>query len=135
MMFISAIPQKYLSILYQGRHSVHPITGDDDISILRKYQYLQAESVVIDGDNKVEVGKWIGIFQAFGWKASIISSDTWMDYFGVYPDDPDMMHSHWMNVVKMRYPMMSVRDDNYEAILAACYLHDKHAHEKAAVFA
>ena len=134
-MFISATPERYLSILYQGRHSVHPITGDADISILRKYQYLQADGVVIDGDNKVEVGKWLGIFQAFGWKASVISSDTWMDYFGVYPDDPDMMRSHWINVVKMRYPMMSVRDDSYEAILSACYLHDKHAHEKAAVFA
>ena len=35
-----------------------------------------------------------------------------------------------MSVARLRYPMMSVKKDNYEAILTACYLHDKYENEK-----
>ena len=43
--------------------------------------------------------------------------------------------NHWMSVARLRYPMMSVKKDNYEAILTACYLHDKYENEKRMVFA
>ena len=70
-----------------------------------------------------------------GVDASIIKSDVWMKYFGIFPDDPKMRIDHWINVARFRYPLMPIKPDNYEAILAACYLHDKEKNESIGAFA
>ena len=58
-----------------------------------------------------------------------------MDYFGVYPDDKKLMVKHWLNVVKYRYPMLPAKTNNYETILAACYIRDKDVNESVGEFA
>ena len=135
MIFIAVCPDEYISILYQNRHSVHPLNDGINITMLRKYQYLKARCAILETDDQLEMGKWMGIFLSFRWDAEIVSSDEWMDYFGLYPDDPEEQINHWVSIVKLKYPMMSVRPDNYEAILAACYLHDREERAKRAVFA
>tara|TARA_Y100001951_G_C11279679_1_gene264450 strand:- start:812 stop:1216 length:405 start_codon:yes stop_codon:yes gene_type:complete len=134
-MFIAVDPNKYISILYQGRHSIHPIKVDTMMNILNKYKYANARCVVIDNEKQFDVGFWFGVFSAYGWKTDLVKTDEWMDYFGLYPDDKIERVNHWLSVAKLRYPMMSINKKNYEVILTACYLHDKYKAEQDAVFA
>jgi len=141
MIYVAVSPGQYMSILYQGRHAVHPLKKGIDMSVLRKYQLHQthrndkAYCAILNIDNAKEVGIWIGVFIALNWGFEVVSSRTWMDYFGLYPDDKDERDNHWMTVARLRYPMMNIKKDNYETILTACYLHDRHENEKNAVFA
>ena len=134
-MFIAVDPNNYISILYQGRHSVHPIELETMISLLNKYKYVDAKCVVISNENQFDVGFWFGVFSSYGWETEVIGTDTWMNYFGLYPDDKNERLNHWLSIAKLRYPMMKVDEKNYEVILVACYLHDKHKAETDAVFA
>ena len=45
------------------------------------------------------------------------------------------MVKHWLNVVKYRYPMLPAKANNYEPILAACYIRDKDVNESVGEFA
>ena len=141
MIYVAVSPCQYMSILYQGRHAVHPLKQGIDMSVLRKYQLHQthqndkAYCAILNSNEPKEVGIWIGIFIALDWGFEVVSSKTWMDYFGLYPDDKNERDNHWMTVARLRYPMMNVKKDNYEAILTACYLHDRYENEKNAVFA
>ena len=111
------------------------------MGILFQYQLQQmhrdtrAYCAILDTKDQREVGKWVGIFMAMDWGFEVIDSKTWMDYFGLYPESKKEQDNHWMSVARLRYPMMSVKKDNYEAILTACYLHDKYENEKRMVFA
>ena len=134
-MFIAVDPNNYISILYQNRHVVHPINLETMVGILNKYKYIDAKCVVLDNENQFDVGFWFGIFCAYGWDTQIIGTETWMNYFGLYPDDKNERLNHWLSIAKLRYPMMRVNEKNYEVILVACYLHDKFKAETDAVFA
>tara|TARA_R100000808_G_C2056077_1_gene89527 strand:+ start:174 stop:581 length:408 start_codon:yes stop_codon:yes gene_type:complete len=135
MIFIAVSPGEYISILYQNRHSIHPLNNGVRIDVIRKYQYLRAKCAILKSDNQLEMGKWFGVFQSFRWDVEVVSSNEWKNYFGLYPENPDDETAHWINVVKLRYPMMSVRPDNYEPILMACYLRDRTEQAGKAVFA
>ena len=141
MIYIAVSPKRYLSILCQGRHAIHPLKEGIDITILYQYQLQQMQKdtraycAILDTKDQREVGKWVGIFMAMDWGFEVINTTTWMDYFGLYPDDKKERDNHWMSVARLRYPMMSVKKYNYEAILTACYLHDKYENEKRMVFA
>ena len=135
MIYIAVVPDEYLSILYQNRHSIHPLGDYVCIDVLRKYQYLKAQCAILETENQLEMGKWLGVFQSFRWDIEIVSSDEWRNYFGLYPDAPDEEVQHWIDIVKLKYPMMPVKPDNYEAILTACYLHDRAERAERAVFA
>ena len=134
-MFIAIDPKNYISILHQNRHTVLPIEEGTILSILNKYQYVNAECIILDNNNRFDVGFWYGLALAYGWQIEIIDSKTWMDYFGLYPDDEKERTKHWINIAKLRYPMMKVDEKNFEVILSACYLHDKFKAELNASFA
>ena len=134
-MFIAVDPNNYNSILYQGRHAVHPIDLETMISLLNKYKYVDAKCVIISNENQFDVGFWFGVFMSYGWETEVIHATTWMDYFGLYPEDKNERLNHWLTIAKLRYPMMKVDEENYEVILVACYLHDKFKAETDAVFA
>ena len=134
MMYFAVIPSQSVSFLYQKSHSVHSIYEGFDISLLDKFRYVKSRCVIIDNGDTYNIGKWVGICEILRFEVYIIESNVWMDYFGLYPKQPNLMDEHWMNVVKYRYPMLPVKKDNYEAVLAACYLHDKHENESVGAF-
>ena len=135
MMFIAVVPGVCMSIINNKTHSFHYLDGGFKIEMFKRRKYMKTECVIVENDDQFTIGRWIGIFDAMGWKSSIIKSDIWMDYFGLYPDDPKMMTDHWINVARFRYPLMPIKPNNYEAILAACYLHDKEKNESIGAFA
>ena len=134
-MFIAVVPGVCLSIIHNKTHSFHYLDGDFKIDLFKRYKYLKTEVVIIERGDHFNIGRWVGIFDAMRWETSIIKSDVWMKYFGLFPDDPKMRIDHWINVARFRYPLMPIKPDNYEAILAACYLHDKEKNESIGAFA
>ncbi len=134
MMYMAVVPGQCLSMLYNGAHSYHYINKGFTMALFKRYEYVRAECVIIDNGSVFEIGRWTGVFDALGWSYRIIDSNEWMRYFGLWPEDPILMDQHWMDVVKYRYPMIPVRRDNYEPILAACYLHDKDTNESVGAF-
>tara|TARA_R110000744_G_scaffold336979_1_gene442249 strand:- start:205 stop:609 length:405 start_codon:yes stop_codon:yes gene_type:complete len=134
-MFIAVDPKNYISILHQNRHSIFPIEENTILAILSDYKYVDAECVILDNTNRFDVGFWYGVALSYGWQIDIINSKTWMDYFGLYPEDEQERIKHWMSIARLRYPMMKVDKNNFEVILSACYLHDKFKAEINASFA
>lgn len=134
-MFIAIDPKNYISILHQNRHTIYPIEEGTILSILNTYRYVEAECIILDNKNEFDVGFWFGLALSYGWQIDIINSETWMDYFGLYPEDKKERINHWISIAKLRYPMMKVDEKNFEVILSACYLHDKFKAELNASFA
>tara|TARA_R100000995_G_C3408786_1_gene88357 strand:+ start:116 stop:520 length:405 start_codon:yes stop_codon:yes gene_type:complete len=134
-MFIAVDPKNYISILHQNRHSIFPIDEHTIVAILNEYRHIDAECVILNNDNRFDVGFWYGLALSYNWQIDIIESETWMDYFGLYPEDKTERIKHWMSIAKLRYPMMKVDENNFEVILSACYLHDKFKAEINASFA
>ena len=134
-MFVAIDPKNYISILHQNRHTIYPIEEGTILSILNTYKYVDAECIILDNKNKFDVGFWFGLALSYGWQIDIINTETWMDYFGLYPEDKKERINHWINIAKLRYPMMKVDEKNFEVILSACYLHDKFKAELNASFA
>ena len=134
MMYIAIVPGQCLSILYNKAHSFHYINKGFNMGLFKQYEYVRAECAIIDNGSVFEIGRWTGIFDALGWSYKIIESEEWMRYFGLWPDGPILKDHHWMEVVKYRYPMLPVKPDNYEPILAACYLYDKNNNESVGAF-
>ena len=54
----------------------------------------------INNKNKFDVGFWYDTALAYGWQIDIIDSKTWMDYFGLYPENKDERIKHWINIAK-----------------------------------
>jgi len=134
MMYLAIVPNRCISILYNKIHSFHYIDESFTLGVFKQYRYVKAKCVIIDNGSVFEIGRWTGILDVLGWKYELIDSDEWMRYFGLWPEDPSLVDDHWMNVVKYRYPMLPVKPDNYEPILAACYLHDKDNNESVGAF-
>lgn len=135
MIFIAVVPGSCVSIINEKTHSFHYLKDDFKIEMFKRYKYMKAEVVIIERGDHFTIGRWVGIFDAMRWETSIIQSDVWMKYFGLFPDDPELMLDHWINVARFRYPLMPIKPDNYEAILAACYLYDKEKNESIGAFA
>ena len=135
MMFIAVVPGSCLSIIHNKSHSFHYLGDDFKIELFKRYKYLKTECIIVERGDQFTIGRWVGIFETLGWSPLVIRSDIWMDYFGLFPDDPKMRIEHWINVARFRYPLMPIKPDNYEAILAACYLRDKHNNETVGAFA
>lgn len=134
-MFLAIVPGECLSILYRNAHSLHYLDSNFSLKLFKQYQYLKINCAIIDNGNSYQIARWHGISEALNWNIKTIQSVEWMNYFGVWPEDHAMMIEHWINVVKYRYPMMPAKPNNYEAILAACYLSDKNAKEEIGVYA
>ena len=134
-MFVAIDPKNYISILHQNRHTIFPIEEGTILSILNTYQYVNAECIILDNENRFDVGFWYGLALAYSWQIEIIDSKTWMDYFGLYPDDEKERTKHWINIAKLRSPMMKGDEKKFEVLLSACYLHDKFKAELNASFA
>ena len=135
MIYIAVVPNQTISIIHNTNHSFYYLNDTFSLEIFRRYKYLRAKCVIIDNGDLYDIGRWSGIFDVFYWDYKIIESAEWMDYFGVYPDDKKLMVKHWLNVVKYRYPMLPAKTNNYETILAACYIRDKDVNESVGEFA
>tara|TARA_Y100000401_G_scaffold116296_2_gene121722 strand:- start:1200 stop:1607 length:408 start_codon:yes stop_codon:yes gene_type:complete len=135
MMFIGIVPGQCLAILYRNSMSSYSIYEKFNLKIFDNYKYLKAKCAIIDNGSVFQIGRWTGILDTYNWEYEVIESKRWMDYFGLWPDDPVLMDKHWINVVKYRYPMLPVKKDTYEAILVSCYLHDRKNNESVGAFA
>ena len=134
MMYVAIVPNECLSILYNKVHSYHYLNDSFNLRLFKQYEYTKAKCVIIDNGNVFEIGRWVGILDTYGWDYDLIDTDTWMRYFGLWPEEPKLMDEHWINVVKYRYPMLPAKVDNYESILAACYLSDRDNNESVGAF-
>ena len=134
MMYLGIVPNQCMAIFYERTMSFHMIYDGFNPKFFDRYKYLKVKCAIINNNSQFQIGRWTGVLDVYNWGYEIIESNTWMDYFGLWPEDPVLMDKHWISVVKYRYPMLPVKGDSYESVLVACYLHDKENNEAVGAF-